>query len=71
MCCYNSLLSRVIMQQAYPQLGINPVESGCVGLTISQVQQLDWDKIDMTEYIESAVVAGKSRMNTQHSQRVL
>ncbi|HBW2405457.1 TPA: conjugal transfer protein TraN, partial [Klebsiella pneumoniae] len=59
MCCYNSLLSRVIMQQAYPQLGINPVESGCVGLTISQVQQLDWDKIDMTEYIESAVVAGE------------
>ncbi|MDR8378026.1 hypothetical protein FPK36_21995, partial [Acinetobacter baumannii] len=31
MCCYNSLLSRVIMQQAYPQLGINPIESGCVG----------------------------------------
>ena len=59
MCCYNSLLSRVIMQQAYPQLGINPVESGCVGLTISQVKQLDWDKIDMTEYIESAVVAGE------------
>lgn len=59
MCCYNSLLSRVIMQQAYPQLGINPIESGCVGLTISQVQQLDWDKIDMTEYIESAVVAGE------------
>ena len=59
MCCYNSLLSRVIMQQAYPQLGINPVESGCVGLTISQVQQLDWEKIDMTEYIESAVVAGE------------
>ncbi|VTM91332.1 conjugal transfer mating pair stabilization protein TraN [Raoultella ornithinolytica] len=59
MCCYNSLLSRVIMQQAYPQLGINPVESGCVGLTISQVQQLDWDKIDMTEYIDSAVVVGE------------
>lgn len=59
MCCYNSLLSRVIMQQAYPQLGINPVESGCVGLTISQVQQLNWDKIDLTEYIESAVVVGE------------
>lgn len=59
MCCYNSLLSRVIMQQAYPQLSINPIESGCVGLTISQVQQLDWDKIDMSEYIESAVVAGE------------
>ncbi|MDM4472145.1 hypothetical protein [Klebsiella michiganensis] len=42
-----------------PSLGINPVESGCVGLSISQVQQLDWDKIDMTEYIESAVVAGE------------
>jgi conjugal transfer mating pair stabilization protein TraN len=69
MCCYNSLLSRVIMQQAYPQLGINPVESGCVGLTISQVQQLDWDKIDMTEYIESAVVREKSLMNMRHLQK--
>ncbi len=48
MCCYNSMLSRVIMQQAYPQLGIDPVASNCVGLSIKQIQQLDFDKIDLT-----------------------
>ena len=42
MCCYNSMLSRVIMQQAYPQLGIDPVTSNCVGLSIGQIQKLEF-----------------------------
>lgn len=59
MCCYNSMLSRVIMQQAYPQLGIDPVASSCVGLSISQIQRLDFDKIDLTEWINDAVQVGE------------
>ncbi len=59
MCCYNSMLSRVIMQQAYPQLGIDPVASNCVGLSIKQIQQLDFDKIDLTEWINDAVQVGE------------
>ena len=59
MCCYNSMLSRVIMQQAYPQLGIDPIASNCVGLTISQVQVLDFEKIDMTEWVNDAVQVGE------------
>lgn len=60
MCCYNSMLSRVIMQQAYPQLGIDPVAANCAGLSIGQIQVLDFDKIDMSEWINSAVQAGES-----------
>ncbi|EIG1458613.1 IncHI-type conjugal transfer protein TrhN, partial [Escherichia coli] len=59
MCCYNSMLSRVIMQQAYPQLGIDPVTSNCVGLSIGQIQKLDFDKIDLTEWINDAVQVGE------------
>lgn len=59
MCCYNSMLSRVIMQQAYPQLGIDPMKSQCVGLSITQIQQLDFDKIDLTEWINDAVQVGE------------
>ncbi|MGT9857524.1 conjugal transfer protein TraN, partial [Citrobacter freundii complex sp. 2025EL-00205] len=49
----------VIMQQAYPQLGIDPVASSCVGLSISQIQRLDFDKIDLTEWINDAVQVGE------------
>ncbi|MBL5885683.1 conjugal transfer protein TraN [Lelliottia amnigena] len=59
MCCYNSMLSRVIMQQAYPQLGIDPLKSQCVGLSITQIQKLDFDKIDLTEWINDAVQVGE------------
>lgn len=59
MCCYNSMLSRVIMQQAYPQLGIDPKASNCAGLSITQIQVLDFDKIDLTEWINDAVQVGE------------
>ncbi|NRN29694.1 conjugal transfer protein TraN [Photorhabdus heterorhabditis] len=66
MCCYNSMLSRVIMQQAYPQLGIDPVASNCAGLSIVQIQNLDFDKIDLTEWINDAVQVGE--VPDQYSQ---
>lgn len=69
MCCYNSMLSRVIMQQAYPQLGIDPVASNCVGLSIKQIQQLDFDKIDLTEWINDAVQVGEVLINIQNSPK--
>ncbi len=59
MCCYNSMLSRIIMQQAYPQLGIDPVASKCAGLSIKQIEVLDFEKIDLTEWINDAVQVGE------------
>lgn len=59
MCCYNSMLSRVIMQQAYGQLNIDPIATNCIGLSITQIQVLDFDKIDLTEWINDAVQVGE------------
>lgn len=60
MCCYNSMMSRIIMEQAYPQLGIDPVAAQCAGLTVGQLQSLDFDKINLDEWIESATLVGET-----------
>lgn len=53
-CCYNSPVGRIITEQAKPQLGMEygEVENpDCGGLTIEDLQHIDWDKIDLTEWI--------------------
>tara|TARA_Y100000780_G_scaffold178995_1_gene164298 strand:- start:4615 stop:8043 length:3429 start_codon:yes stop_codon:yes gene_type:complete len=55
-CCYSSILSRIIMKEAYTQLGINPLpygnkpamntfesEESCPGLTTAQFSALDFE----------------------------
>ena len=53
-CCFNSPLSRIIQEQARPQLGKNwgkAKEPECGGLTIDEIGQLNWDTIDLTEWV--------------------
>nr|WP_256473542.1 conjugal transfer protein TraN [Aliidiomarina quisquiliarum] len=47
-CCFNSILARIIMEQAAEQLD-RPLGSGeaCRGLTLAELSQLDWDLIDL------------------------
>lgn len=55
-CCFNSTLSKTINIQGKRQLGIglgtaqNP---DCRGLTVAQIQSLDFSRIDMSEFIAS------------------
>ena len=56
-CCYSSMLPRIIMQQAVQQLPAR-YEFDCSGLTVAQLQQLDWSKIDLTEWIAAATQEG-------------
>ena len=52
-CCYNSPLSRIINEQAIPQLGQTfgtPETPECTGLTVAEVQALDWTRIDLSEW---------------------
>ncbi len=52
-CCYNSPLSRIINEQAIPQLGQTfgtPENPECTGLTVAEVQTLDWTQIDLSEW---------------------
>jgi conjugal transfer mating pair stabilization protein TraN len=48
-CCYNSKLARIINQQGRAQLGLDI--RACDGFTVAQIQQLDWSRIDLTEFI--------------------
>lgn len=48
-CCYSSALARIVMEQASPLLGKAPAD--CAGLTQSDLDNLDWNQIDLTEYI--------------------
>lgn len=56
-CCYNSPLSRIVMEQAGPQLGRagnkgmgTPQNPQCDGLPLTQMETLDWDQIDLGEW---------------------
>lgn len=50
-CCFNSLIAKIVNQQGKAQLGI-PF-AGCGGLTADQLQQIDFTKIDFTEFVNS------------------
>lgn len=60
-CCYNSPLSRIMMEQINPQLNRpygdlkNP---DCSGLSIEQVEDVDFSKIDLSEWIGLLTLAG-------------
>lgn len=48
-CCYSSMLSRIIMEQAAPML--NKDMTQCDGLTPDELSQLDFSQIDLSEWI--------------------
>ncbi|WP_252176773.1 conjugal transfer protein TraN [Endozoicomonas sp. 4G] len=53
-CCYNSPLSRIINEQAIPQLGRSfgsPENPQCGGIAMDEIDQIDWSKIDLTEWM--------------------
>ena len=53
-CTFNSPLSRIIQEQARKQLGIgwgDAEDPNCRGLTVAEINKLDWDKIDLDEWL--------------------
>ncbi|WP_448205426.1 conjugal transfer mating pair stabilization protein TraN [Azospirillum sp. sgz302134] len=53
-CCFNSPLSRIIQEQARPQLGTTfgtPENPECGGLTVDDLQRIDWNKVDLSEWM--------------------
>ena len=60
-CCFGSLLDKVIQvegrKQLFPdkpvdQLFSNNGRVDCRGFTLEEIQKIDWDKVDFTEFIE-------------------
>jgi len=60
-CAWPTPLGKVIMTQARPQLGgsFGSAENpNCKGLSINELQSLDWDEIDLTEWAGKLMETG-------------
>ena len=69
-CCYNTPLARIVIEQALPMLNktidVDTDAKSCAGLTFEDIQALDWDKIDLSEWI--GLMAGAGLLPTSESQ---
>jgi len=60
-CCFASPLSRIIQEQARAQLGIGWGEASspnCGGLTLTQISDINWSTINLSEWISIEESAG-------------
>lgn len=74
-CAYNSMLARIIQQGAHAQLNIpwgSPESPNCEGLKPSQLREVDFTKIDFTEYINEMQVdmVDKANIKSKVEDRV-
>jgi len=54
-CCFPSKLARIVQEEGRKQLGLswgNAQEPNCKGFTLSQLQSLDFEKMDFSEFLE-------------------
>lgn len=53
-CCFNSPLSRIMQEEVKKQLGDlgwgNPKEPQCGGINPNRLSEIDWDKVDLSEW---------------------
>lgn len=57
-CCFNSKLAKIINIQGRAQVGpplAGPKNPNCSGLTLAQLQSIDWSQIDFAEFIADVV----------------
>lgn len=64
-CSYNGPLGKILGTQGRAQLGLG-LDKSCVGLTIGQLQHLDWSKLDMSEF--TAQISAQVTKNMPNSQ---
>lgn len=61
-CCYNTILARIVMEQAIPMLGkrvdVDPDDMTCEGLSLAELAAIDWRRIDLSEWIGMMGEAG-------------
>jgi conjugal transfer mating pair stabilization protein TraN len=59
-CSFNSVLAKIINTQGKAQLGLDVTD--CAGLSIQQVQSLDFTKIDFSEFTQSIMANAQAGM---------
>jgi len=58
-CCWGNMLDKVIQVEGRKQLGMNFGSGGntnCRGLTLEEIQRIDFSKVDFTEFIDDFMV---------------
>jgi hypothetical protein len=73
-CCFNSPLARIVMQEIRKQ-GIGGVwgsaeAPNCDGIAVSDINQVDWSQVDLSEWVAFLDLAGKlpdvTNINTEN-----
>jgi len=70
-CCFDSPLARIIQEQVRPQLGMGwgPVLApNCSGISLKQLQNVDWSKVDLSEW--EAILTSTGHMPTNNTLNV-
>ena len=60
-CTFNSPLSRILQQEVRKQIGTNfgsAKNPECSGFTLEQLQDVDWDKVNLDEWLGIAMANG-------------
>ena len=55
-CCFGNILDKVVQVEARKQLGISFSHGStpnCRGLTLEEIQRIDWQRVDFSEVIQS------------------
>lgn len=66
-CSYNGVIGKVMATQGRQQLGLG-LDKNCEGISLKQMQQIDWSKLDLSEL--EAQVASQATKNTPNSSTV-
>ncbi len=67
-CCFTSPLARIIQEQGRPQLplGWGPVDApDCRGLTMDEMSALNFEAMDLSEWVAIIAMSGKIPQNAQ------
>ncbi len=67
-CCFSSPFARIFQEQARPQLGKTfgePKEPTCEGLKVNEITQLDFNKMDFSEWIDMLKISNQLPRDSQ------
>ena len=72
-CCFSSKLARVFQEQARAQLAVSfgsPEYPNCRGLTVEELQRVDFSKFNMEELFADLLVEAKNKMSKSFPQQL-
>ncbi len=73
-CCFGNLLDKVIQVEGRKQLGRSFGSGGspdCRGLSLEDIQSIDWSKVDFSEFIEDLKVKFAGKYKTPNPEDLL